>query len=91
VNSTAQKIREFPALLMTVLFVGAALASTGCLRKMHDPALPMPSYRYGDVEYFTPGADAGPAANAGPPAKAGPAANAQLARQPQAQQQTQHR
>ena len=56
-STSALKIREFPALFMTVLFVGAALASTGCLRRMSEPTLPMPSYNYGDVEYFAPQAD----------------------------------
>ncbi len=54
-RSSAAKRREFPALFMTALFVGASLASTGCLRKMTEPTqMPSPSYLSDDVQYFAP-------------------------------------
>ncbi len=54
-KSTVTKTREFPALLMTALCIGASLSSAGCMRKMVERPLPSPSYLSDDVTYYAPG------------------------------------
>lgn len=48
------KRREFPALFMTALFIGASLASTGCLRTMTDQPMPQRWSDTGALEYYAP-------------------------------------
>lgn len=51
-SASTQPTREFPALLMTLLVIGASLASTGCLRIMAAATQPSPSYLREEHHYF---------------------------------------
>lgn len=60
-RSSALQFREFPALLMTVLFIAASLSSTGCLRLMtqqakttQELARPILDYAAYETNYTSP-------------------------------------